>query len=277
MLENTSLAIQCCSAERCQTPCFSHHVFPTARCQTPCFSCGEYHHLPEGERIPPELLQNDAPVQPEEFVREELPSDDGFVLGTEIGLFESETTNHLNLFFRYSRGLAAFGEFGVPFGTAQDGTSGDAQELLGALSGNWENHWFGVLAGAYLRKFTDADPDLDDTDEYVEGAAVVRPAIFITDYFHQAFEFSYQRRYPFGLDPATGQHEDPQVFQLSALEILSFGRGNYERPQIRLGYTVAFANEAAQGAYPAGDTRRPESVEHIFSVGAEWWFNSSTY
>lgn len=238
---------------------------------------GEYHRLPEGQRIPQEFIQDGAPTRPEAEVLETLPSDDGFVLGAELGLFESETTNHLNLFFRYSRGLAAFGEFGVPFGTALDGTSGDAEELLGALSGNWENQYFGVMAGAYLRKFTDADTNTIDLDEFVEGTAVVRPAIYVTDQFHQAFEVSYQRRYPFGLSPDTGEFEDPQVWQLSVLELLSLGRGNYARPQIRLGYTVAFANDAARNEYPVGDTRRPEDIEHIVSVGAEWWFNSSTY
>jgi maltoporin len=237
----------------------------------------EYHRLPEGERVPPEFIQDGAPTQPEEDLLVDLPSDDGFVLGTEIGLFESETSNHLNLFFRWSRGLAAYGEFGVPFGVATDGTAQGADEVLGALSGNWESRWVGVMAGAYLRRFEDADINVVDTDEFVEGAAVVRPSVFVTDHFHQAFELSYQRRYPFGLDPDTGQHEDPQVVQLSVLELLSIGRGNYDRPQIRLGYTVAFANDAAREEYPEGDERRPEAVEHIFSVGAEWWFNSSTY
>ncbi len=238
---------------------------------------GEYHHLPKGQRIPPELMQNGAPVQPPENVLETLPEDSGFVLGAQAGLFQTGTANHLNLFFRLARGLAAYGELGVPYGTAANGTADGAQDLVGALSGNWENHWFGVLAGAYLRRFTDADTNTDSPHEYVEGAAVVRPSVFITDHFQQAVELSYQRRHPFGLDPETGQHHEPAIFQASALELVSLGRGDYTRPQIRLAYTIAFANQAAQNYYPTADARRREPVEHIFSVGAEWWFNSSTY
>ncbi|MFP4598889.1 MAG: carbohydrate porin, partial [Persicimonas sp.] len=157
---------------------------------------GEYHRLPEGERISPELIEAGAPIQQEDLLLETLPSDDGFVLGTQLGLFESDTANHLNLFFRWSRGIAAFGELGVPFGTTEAGTADGADELLGALSGNWESRWVGVLAGAYLRRFEDADANETDLDDFSEGAVVLRPAVFITDHFHQAVELSYQRKNP---------------------------------------------------------------------------------
>ena len=238
---------------------------------------GEYHRLPEGERVPAEFLDNQTPTEPVEGILETLPADSGWVLGGQLGIFESDTANHLNLFVRWAQGLAAYGELGVPAITAPDGTAAGAQQLSAALSGNWETNRVGVMAGAHLSRFINAHPEIDGFDEALEATAVVRPAIFVTDYFHQAFELSYQHRYPFALDPETGEHHQPMVWQLSILEILSFGRGSYERPQLRLGYTVAFSNEDAQQAFPVGDQRRPEPVEHVLSIGAEWWFNSSTY
>lgn len=238
---------------------------------------GEAHRVAAGERIPSEFLNGQTPTVPADDAIETIPGDSGFVVGTQLGLYQPDAANHLNLFFRYARGLAAYGELGVPFGTAVDGTATGAQELRVALSGNFETHRFGVLAGAYVSRFTDANVHTDSLHEFVEGAAVVRPAIFITDHFHQAFEISFQQRYPYGLDPETGQHHTPTVWQFSVLEVLSLGRSNYARPQLRMGYTLALADDDAQRAFPLRDQRRPANVEHIFSVGAEWWFNSSTY
>ena len=238
---------------------------------------GEFHSLPSGRRIPSNLLQDGAPVYPEEIASKDLPSDNGGVLGAQLGLYGFGPSSHLNLFFRWARGLAAYGEFGVPFGTAADGTAAGAQDLVGALSANWETHWFGLQAGGYIRKFTDADDQTTDLDDFVEGAAALRPLIFLTDHFHQGFEVSYQSHYPFGLEPDDGEHAVPRVFQASILEIVSLGRGSYTRPQLRLHYTLSVSNDDARELYPEGDRRRPEQVEHFFGLGAEWWFNSSRY
>jgi maltoporin len=238
---------------------------------------GEYHGIPEGRRIPPNLLEDGSPPYPTDEISVDLPAESGYVLGAQLGLFEEETANHLNLFFRTASGLAAYGEFGIPYGLNTERSADGAREYVGALSANWENEWVGVLTGAYIRRFNDADRELDDPDDFIEGAASVRPLIFITDHFHQGFEFSYQRKYPFGVDPESGQQSVPELYQLSVMEIVSMGRGSYERPQIRLRYTAAFANDDAQDRFPAGDVRRPDDVEHIISIGAEWWFNSSTY
>ena len=238
---------------------------------------GEYHRIPSGERIPPELIEDDAPVYPTEDTAVELPSERGYVLGAQLGAFETGTANHLNLFFRHARGLAAYGEFGIPYGTNTQRSAAGATEWLGAISANWESEWVGVLTGAYLRRFTDADRELDDPDDYLEGAVVARPTVYITDHLHQAVEASYQQKYPFGVGIESGQHEVPEIFQLSFIEIVGLDRGSYQRPQIRLSYTISWSNQAARDIYPVGDARRPEPTEHIFSFGAEWWFNSSTY
>ena len=238
---------------------------------------GEYHGIPAGQRIPPALLDSEAPPYPTDDVSEDLPAERGWVAGAQIGLFQTDTDNHSNLFLRMSSGLAAYGEFGIPYGLNTERSAQGAREYLAALSSNWENRWIGVLTGAYIRRFNDADRELQDVDDFVEGAVSVRPLVFITDHFHQGLELSYQRKFPFGLDAESGQQSVPEIFQISAMEILSMGRGSYDRPQIRLRYTASFANEDAQNVYPEGDARQPERVEHIISLGAEWWFNSSTY
>jgi maltoporin len=238
---------------------------------------GEVHSIPDGRRIPDNLLNNEAPVYPEDQAAEPLPSDSGAVLGAELGLYDFAPSSHVNLFVRWASGLAAYGEFGVPFDTAADGTASGARALVGALSANWETRRVGVMAGAYLRHFRDADDRTRDLDDFVEGAAVVRPIVFLTDHFHQAIELSYQQRHPFGLQPDTGRHAVSEVFQASILEIVSLGRGSYRRPQLRLHYTLSLSDEDARRRYPEGDRRRPERVEHFVGLGAEWWFNSSRY
>lgn len=235
---------------------------------------GELQHIPAGQRIPPQLIEaGDAPLG----TLETLPAERGWVGGAQLGLFERGTTNHVNLFFRWASGLAAYGEFGVPFGVADDRSAHGAHDLSGAFSANWESRWVGLMAAGYLRRFTDADDQSLDTDDFVEGALALRPIVFLTDHIHQGLEFSYQRTYPFGLDPESGQTFEPAIFQASAMQIISLDRGSFARPQLRLRYTASFANDDARDRYRADDARRPAPVEHVVSLGAEWWFNSSTY
>ncbi|MFB6265169.1 MAG: carbohydrate porin [Bradymonadaceae bacterium] len=237
----------------------------------------EYHALPSGERVPDELIRDGAPVYREELTRGKLPAERGWTLGGQVGVDGFGRSGHANLFARYSRGLAAWGEFGVPVDRAADGTASRAEEWVGALSANWESESFGLMAGGYLRRFTDGDRRRVDRDDFAEGVAVVRPLVFLTDHFHQGFELSYQAHFPFGLEPETGRHGVPKVFQASVLEIVSLDRGSYSRPQIRLNYTLSLSNGAARRRYPEGDARRPEPIEHFIGLKAEWWFNSSRY
>ena len=238
---------------------------------------GEYHAIPSGQRIDPEVIKNGAPQYPTEEVTDQLPSERGVVAGAQLGLFGFGPSSHLNLFFRWARGLAAYGEFGVPFGRSADGTSWQAEELLGALSANWETEHFGLMGGGYLRSFRDADSDPSDIDDFTEGAVSLRPIWFATRHFHQAVEVSWQSRSPRGLTPEDGEHRTPSVLQASVLEIIGLDQGSYRRPQLRLQYTVSISNEDARELYPSGDQRRPAAVEHFVGLGAEWWFNSSRY
>lgn len=240
---------------------------------------GEVHALPGGQRIRPNLLENGAPVYPEERATETLPADNGYSIGGQLGLFGFGPSSHLNLFFKLSRGLAAYGEFGVPFGVSDDNTATGAQDIVAAVSGNWETpgRHFGLMAGGYWRRFNDADDQRIDNDDFAEGAAVLRPIWFATEHFHQALEVSWQTRRPFGTEFESGAVRVPQVLQLSVMEIIGLKRGSYARPHLRLHYTLSLSNEAARNQYVEGDVRRPAAVEHFVGIGAEWWFNSSRY
>jgi hypothetical protein len=238
---------------------------------------GEYHRLPTGQRIDPNLLQGEQSPYPPDAVIEPIAGELGFVVGAEISLFGFGPSSHLNLFGRYAQGLAAYGETGIPFGTNTEKGGADAMESLVALSFNWENDWMGLMAGGYIRWFQDADGETNDADDFVEGGLVARPLFFVTDHFHQAFEVSYQRHHPMGLNPASNLQDVADVVQLTIMEILSLGKGSYQRPQIRLYYTLSLPNEAARDQFPEQDRRAPSEVEHFIGLGAEWWFNSSTY
>ena len=55
------------------------------------------------------------------------------------------------------------------------------------------------------------------------------------------------------------------------------GKGTFHRPQIRLIYNASFRNGGAKALYPTQDNFATRSVEHFAGIGAEWWFNSSSY
>ena len=207
----------------------------------------------------------------------ELPSDDGYTLGAQFGVWNFARNGFANVFVRYSRGLAAYGELAIPYGTDQRRRVASAKLVRLALSFNAETHRFGVMGGAYVQRFADADDMPDDPDDYVEGVLVLRPRVFITDHLHQAFEVSYQRRRPDGLSRRTDTYLEPAMWKFGVLPTISLGRGAFERPVIRGIYSVSVLNEGAQDLYPPGDLRHDEAVHHFIGAGVEWWFNSSTY
>ncbi len=224
---------------------------------------GEFHHLPSGG-----LTLEDQTTQ-------DLPSDKGFLAGAQIGMWGFGKSSHLNLFFKYAAGLAAYGEWSSPWGLADDYSTDGAYEFVSGASFNWESHWVGVTAGGYLRRFSDADDNKYDMDDFWEGIFTVRPSIYVWDHFQQAFELSYQQRKPDGIQPLTDKVESPYVVQFSVIEILSWDRSSFERPHFRLFYTMSYLNDHALNLYPVGDRRSDKNIQHFLGAGVEWWFNSS--
>ncbi|MCB9507537.1 MAG: carbohydrate porin [Myxococcales bacterium] len=209
-------------------------------------------------------------------VRVALPADHGYAVGGQIGMWGFGRNAFANAFVRYARGLSAYGVLAVPVGLDTARRAAEARSVRVAVSGNYETRWVGATVGGYVQWFDDADSTRYDPDDYTETVLSLRPVVFVTDHFHQAFEASFQRRVPEGLSARTDTYLEPAIIKLAALPTLSVDRGVYARPQIRLIYSVSFLNEGAQAAWPDGD-RRTEPVQHYLGVGAEWWFNSSSY
>jgi maltoporin len=235
----------------------------------------EAHALPSGQKQ----------TEPGKF--EDLPADDGFLVGAQLGGFTGKRDTHLNLFVRYSRGLASYGEFGTPLTLALDRTTTGASEFLVALGGNWEMGPVGVMLGAYFKTFRNANPDLDwgDIDE---GVVAVRPHVFFGEVGGIALEASHQVHqrgvlvppsFSPGQVPGLEAPAGPLTGTLTRFGIIPFlspaGAGDFSRPQFRLIYLVSLRNDGARQFYAQDDIFNLRSTEHFFGVGAEWWFNSS--
>lgn len=242
------------------------HWKPTKKLGIKASLYGEFHFLPSGTL----KLEND--------LTEKLPQDLGYVVGAQIGIWGyGGKGSFTNLFVRFAGGLAAYGELAIPFGLDSEKKALKAKELVLALSTNWESKWVGLMGGFYARYFVDADPNKSDLDDGWEGSLSIRPHIYLTKHFHLLFEVNYQFRYPFGLDPKTGGRLFPQVVQVGIMPTLSWDRGSYSRPQLRLVYALSYLNGSARSLYNDADVRRHKPLQHYLGVVAEWWFNSSSY
>lgn len=245
----------------------------------------EVHHLPSGQ------LETD----PGRY--QDLPGDQGYVIGAQIGAFTGARDTHLNLFLRYARGIAAYGDFssfsttGSTYGGATgqitpELTTAGAHELLVAAGGNWEAGPVGLMLGAYMRSFRNASPGLDFED-VDEGIVIVRPHVFFGEVGGLAVEGAYEAAQRGVLAPsadvtAAGQTaKGPLAAHVGRLGFVPFlspaGRGDYSRPQIRLIWSMTFRDAGARALYPVDDVFGLRSVEHFLGIGAEWWFNSSSY
>jgi maltoporin len=91
-------------------------------------------------------------------------------------------------------------------------------------------------------------------------------------------EGSFQeRRYAY-LDPATDGPLTATEWRGGIIPYFSpSGRGSYKRPQLRVIYAVTARNDGARALYPSQDVFAQRQVEHYIGLGAEWWFNSSSY
>ncbi len=214
---------------------------------------------------------------------EALPADTGYLIGAEIGTFgfapaRSGFRRHLNLFGRYARGLAAFDELAPPTSFGSDLKATHASELTFGASGNWDHKLGSIMFGALSRRFIDADASSTDFDDGWEYAIDARPLANLGHGLFAGADVSYQARFPRGLNPITQRAEDPAVFQIAPMFVISpMGPSSYDRPQLRLVYRAARFNDAARDLFVDQDERRQHTWTHFLGVQAEWWFNSSTY
>lgn len=227
---------------------------------------GEFHHIGEG------TLNAHRP----EIEQEQLMADFGWLAGAQYTLWGFGPSSHVHLFARYARGLAAYGEFAIPFGLDDNKRAKEAEEFLTALSGNWEwDSWIGLMLAGYARYFKDADSNKYDWEDGWEYVVAARPQVFLHRHFAIAGELSYQTRNPAGLNPWTGRKEIPGIFKFSVFPMVTYDKGSFARPQLRLIYTLTHQNEAARDMYNPLDPRHEMEVAHYFGLQAEWWFNST--
>ncbi len=234
---------------------------------------GEGYALPEGQ------------YEPEPGAElEQLPSDGGFTVGGQVTLYSGKRDTFVHLFARYSGNLAAYGQFARPGHLNLEKTTAGAREVVVAAAGNAEIEFFGVMMGAYFRSFRDASEPLDFED-VDEGAVVLRPTFSFGEIAGVALEGAFEMAqrgvvYQNPLEPDAAP-EGPAIGSVWRLGIAPYispaGRGNYVRPHIRAIYNLAIRDEGSRQFYPEDHPFRARELEHYFGLGAEWWFNSSSY
>jgi maltoporin len=208
--------------------------------------------------------------------KEYLPRQSGYVVGAEVGGYTGVRDTYLNLFVRYARGLAAYGDFSSPYALSNDKSADGASELRFAFSGNVESGPFTLLAGGYLRRFQSASEEKLNIANLTEGAIILRPHFYFTERVGIFLEGSYQKQQR-AILAADGQ--GPQQGSLVRFGVVPFlspaGRGSYRRPQIRATWVVTARDDGARSFYAKDDPFATRRIDHFFGIGAEWWFNSS--
>lgn len=206
-------------------------------------------------------------------LQKDLPADNGWLIGAQFGVSNFYNDSFLNLFVKYSRGLAAYGELAIPFGLDKDMKAAKASQFLLGLSGGIDTKYLAILFGGYLRYFKDADGQTQDYDDGWEGVWDLRFTGLIGKYFAPSIELSQQLRRPNGTNPVSLKQELASIFKLSLLPAVRFGSGLLARPELRLNYSVSFLNGAANRVFAPRDRLRERKIEHYLGFAAEWWFN----
>lgn len=225
----------------------------------------ELHQLPSGQRE----------SQPGRY--DDLPSDNGFVAGTQLTGFTGERDTHLSVFFRYARGLPAYGgDLSIPYALRLDKTTKGASDAVMAISGNWETGPVAVQVAGYVRSFRAATKEEFNYAHLDEGIFVVRPHFYFGERGGVFVEASYQAQQRATL---AADGKGPLSGSMTRFGVVPFlspaGRGSYRRPQLRAIFLVSKRSDGAREFYATDDVYARRNVEQFFGIEAEWWFNSS--
>jgi hypothetical protein len=227
---------------------------------------GELHTLPEGTRV-----VDDTDV-------ETLPADGGLMAGVQLSKWGWAPSSFVHAWYRVATGLAAYDELAIPdSGYAPDETVRGAVQHRFALAANHQSGSFGVLAGAYLQRFDDADDVTADIDDRWEGNLALRPQLFVGEHINLGVELSHQWLIPDGLNPRTDTYELPRITKLAILPAIQPRPGSFARPQIRVQYVATMLNDDARLWFDYRDERAAYNLQHFVGIGAEWWINSANY
>jgi maltoporin len=207
-----------------------------------------------------------------------LPSDTGFLVGTQLSYWTGDRDTYVSLFARYARGLAAYDPLANPLTFSNERTTSGAQETQFALAGNWEKDWFGIMAAGYLRFFRDGSPAPSSREKYDEGALIARPQVYLGEHWGVGLEGSFQqRRYGF-VDASKDENVKASLLRAAINPYFSpAGRGSFKRPQLGLVYMITSRDQGARSLYASEDVFSRRKAEHFFGLLAEWWFNFSSY
>ncbi len=207
-----------------------------------------------------------------------LPTDWGWLAGGEVAYFTGRRNTFVQVFVRHAEGIAAYDPLSVPLTFASDRTTRGSSETLAALGANYEQGPFGLLVGAYFRSFRDGSPSPTTSQKYDEGVLAFRPQVYLGDRWGIAFEGAFEARRYALLDPQTDQPLTAVEWRAGVIPYFSpSGRGSYARPQVRLIYALTARNPAARELYPTEDAINQRGIVQFLALGAEWWFNSSSY
>ena len=227
---------------------------------------GEGHHLPSGVReVDVDSLES-------------LPSASGTAIVLQLGGYWDDPAAFSNLFLRCSFGLAAYDPLAGPELIGRLPPTDDASACQVGLSANLEYGPVALQAGAYYRRSRDPSANVRTGGLMDEGVIDVRPQVYFGQRAGLAFDASYQALEARTLDEATGEAVGGSVTKLALIPFYSpHGRGSYTRPHLQLTYALSLRDERAQRLYPEADRRSRSSHEHFLAIGAEWWFDSSSY
>jgi len=106
----------------------------------------EAHHIPAGTYL-----------HEEDHTEEHLPSDIGWVVGMQGGVWNFGPNAHANLFLRFGGGLGAYDTMAIPSGFDITKHVTGARDVVLAFSGNYERRRLGLQLAAYLRSFHEAN------------------------------------------------------------------------------------------------------------------------
>ncbi len=209
---------------------------------------------------------------------EDLAADDGYVIGAQFGAWLPDKAGFANLFARCSFGLAAYDPFTTPFLVGAPTTTDGARDCLAAVSGNVELSFVGIQLGGYYRHFRDPHEHLFDGGQYAEGVVSLRPYFWIGEHAGIAVDVSHQALERALTDERTGRQVKGSVDKVAVIPFYSpFGRGTFTRPHLSVVYALSRRDDGARAFFPDEDSRSQQNLEQYFSVGAEWWFDSSSY
>lgn len=227
---------------------------------------GEGHNLPAGKR------------EDESDQTQILPRDQGFVVGAQVGGWLQDPKAFLNVFVRLATGIAVYDPLSSPMQLATVTTSANAREWRVGFSQNLERGALGLQLGGYLRGQTGVVDDTYGKTRLLEGTIAARPYFWFGQHAGLSLDASYQAMARGTLDDRTGKQIKGGVTKLAAIPFISpYGRGTYTRPHINLIYQLSVRDSGAQALYADRDPRSRQSTEHYIAVGAEWWFNSTSY